>query len=134
MARAKKASPAASAAANPGLRYTLLLKGSGGAYAPVPSGTVFHTGDSVRLQLEASDAGYISMFRREASSWDLIASQPAEKGQTYQFPSSGGLQADVPAQMELLLVLSREEPRNAGADALESNVNSHSVRLTLEFR
>ena len=67
MARAK--APTA-AAAKRAVDYTLVLKDADGAYSPVPSGTVFYAGDSVRLQVAPTE---------------------------------------VPAQLELLLVLSRVE-------------------------
>lgn len=103
------------------LGYTLLLKGADGAYLPVPLGTVFHAGDSVRLQVEPQAAGYIYLYRRNAGGgWDLIASQSVEKGQGYVLPTTGGLQSDVPAQVEFLLVL--------------SPVEQELVKIMIEFR
>ena len=102
--------PKARAAALAGrlaVEYTLLLKGTDGEYSPVPSGTVFHPGDSVRLQTDANEAGYIYLFQRNASAgWDLVERQPVEKGQRCVLPSTGGLQSDTPATLELLLVRS----------------------------
>lgn len=113
------------------VQYTLLPKGADGAYAPVPPGTVFHIGDSVRLQVDPSESGYISLFQRNADAgWDLIASQSVEKGQRYELPPAG-LQSDTPARLELLLVVSRVEP--VDVDALASQAQASS-RITIEFR
>jgi hypothetical protein len=129
--RAAKAAPSA---ANLAVEYTLLLKDVDGVYSPVPSGTVFHAGDSVRLQVAPSEAGYIYLFQRNASAgWSLVASQRVEKAQRYALPSTGSLQSDQPAQLELLLVLSRLEqtafanPQAADIDALASGASSPSA-------
>jgi hypothetical protein len=132
LAAMKKAKAVPSAAATPSVGYTLLLKDADGVYSPVPSGTVFHAGDSLRLQVEPSAAGYIYLFQRNASSgWDLIVSQSVEKDQRYALPPTGGLQSDVPAQVELLLVLSRVE--HVDLDALASQAQASS-RITIEYR
>jgi hypothetical protein len=132
LALLKKAKAVPSAAATLAVGYTLLLKDADGVYSPVHAGTVFHAGDSVRLQVEPSAAGYIYLFQRNASSgWDLIVSQSVEKDQRYALPPTGGLQSDVPAQVELLLVLSRVE--HVDLDALASQAQASS-RITIEYR
>ena len=132
MASLKKAKALPSAAGNLVVGYTLLLKNADGGYSPVPSATVFHAGDSVRLQVEPTEAGYIYLLRRNASNgWDSIASQAVEKDQRYALPPSGGLQSDVPARLELLLVLSPVE--QADIDALASQAHASS-RITIEYR
>jgi len=135
-----RAKAALSAAAKLAAGYTLLLKGSDGAYTPVPSGTTFHAGDSVRLQVAPSEAGYIYLFQRDATTgWRLVESQIVDKVQRYMVPSTGGLRSDKPTQVELLLVFSRvEQPAFAGAptsdvDALASKEQT-SFRITLEYR
>ncbi|MGA2743018.1 MAG: hypothetical protein ABSG65_36980 [Bryobacteraceae bacterium] len=106
LARAKAGSAGAASVA---VDYTLLLREVDGQYQPVPSGTTFHVGDSVRVQAQPRSAGYISLFQRDATSagWKLVASQRVEQGQRCELPSTGGLQSRVPAKLELLLVLSR---------------------------
>lgn len=130
MSRAK-ATPAPRA--NRPVEYTLLLKDTNGAYALVPSGTVFHAGDSVRLQVEPSEAGYVYLFKRDDATggWNLVASQPIEKGQRYELPSTGGLESDIPARLQLQLVLSHVEPVDAKALASQAQASS---RITIEFR
>ena len=134
MASLKKVKAMPSAAANPAVAYTLLLKDADGVYSPTPAGNVFHAGDSVRLQVESSEAGHIYLLRRDENSvWSVVEGQSVEQDRHYELPSTGGLQSDVPAQMELLLVFSRVE-QNAAADALASSPDSHSLKITLEFR
>jgi hypothetical protein len=132
-----RAKVAPSATANLAVEYNLLLKNADGVYAPVPSGTVFHAGDSVRLQVAPSQTGYIYLFQRNATAgWNLMASQRVEKAQRYALPSTGALQSDQPAQMELLLVLSRVEQtafaaaQTADIDALASAASSLSAANT----
>jgi hypothetical protein len=117
MAAMPRAKAATAAAAKRAVDYTLLLKDADGAYSPVPSGTVFHAGDSVRLQVAPMEAGYVYLFRRDdaAAGWKLVTSQRVEQGQRYPLPATGGLQSEVPAQVELLLVFSRVG--NADLDA-----------------
>src|ERR1039458_7035627 len=117
-----------------------VLKDADGAYAPVPSSTVFHAGDSVRLQVAPSEAGYIYLFQHDATAgWNLVTSQRVEKAQLYVLPSTGGLRSDVPARLELLLVLSRLEqptfatPQTADVDALASKAQA-AFRIMIEYR
>jgi hypothetical protein len=111
----------ASAAANLAVEYTLLLKDADGAYSPVPSNIyLFQRGDAT-------------------ADWKLVASQRVERAQGYELPSTGGLQSDMPAQLELLLLLSRQEqpafatPQTADGDALVSRARA-SLKIALEFR
>ena len=134
MASLKKAKALPSAAANLAVGYTLLLKNADGGYSPVPSGTAFHAGDSVRLQVEPAEAGYIYLLRREdTAAWSLVEGQRVEKAQHYELPSIDGFRSDVPAQVELLLVFSPVE-QNVAADALASSASARSLKITLEFR
>ena len=129
MTRAKAASVATPKAA---VQYTLLLKDTGGAYSPVASGTVFHPGDSVRLQIEPSEAGYIYLFQHdENSGWRLVESQLVEKAQRYMLPTTGGVQSDKPATLELLLVLSRQEHVDVDAKASQAQA---SLKIMIEYR
>ena len=122
----------ASPPARPAVQYSLLLKGADGTYSPVPSGTAFHAGDSVRVQIEPGEDGYAFLLQRDASArWKLVASQQIEKGQRYELPSTGGLESDVPARLEVLLVHSRLQ--NIDVDAPLSAAQGTSA-ITIEFR
>lgn len=121
-----------SLAAKPAVEYTLLLRAAGGAYVPVPPGAVFHAGDSVRLQIEPREAGYLYLLQRDATGgWNLVASQHAEQSHPCVLPSTGGLESDTPAKLELRLVLSRVETADAGALASNAPVAS---TITIEYR
>jgi hypothetical protein len=114
------------------VRYTLLLRDSGGAYVPAPPRAVFHAGDSLRLQIEPREDGYIYLFQRGATGgWNLVASQQAGQAQRCVLPSTGGLESDTPANLELRLVLSRGETTDAGALASKPPVAS---TITIEYR
>lgn len=129
--RAKTAPLAAFVAAKPVVEYTLLLKDAEGSYSPVPSGTVLRAGDSVRLQVEPGEDGYVSLFKRDAATgWNLVESRRVEKAQHCVLPSTGGLQSDAPAQLELMLVFSHGE--HVDVDALASQAQTSS-RITVEF-
>jgi hypothetical protein len=129
--RAAKAA-VAGALVKPPVAYTLLLKDADGTYAPMPSDSVFHTGDSVRLQIQPRDAGFIYLFQRDPTgAWILVASQRVEKDQRYELPPTGALHSDVPARLELSLVFSRVE--RSDLDALVPPSQPAS-RITLEFR
>ncbi|HXM43152.1 MAG TPA: hypothetical protein VN924_18090 [Bryobacteraceae bacterium] len=118
-----RAKAATAAVAKRAVNYTLLLKDADGAYSPVPSDTVFHAGDSVRVQVVPTEAGYVYLFQRDdAAAWTLVASQRVEMGQRYELPSTGGVQSKVPAQLELLLMLSRVEHVDVDAQATPTMV------------
>src|ERR1022692_2115071 len=92
------------------------------------------------LQVAPSEAGYIYLFQHDATAgWNLVTSQRVEKAQLYVLPSTGGLRSDVPARLELLLVLSRLEqptfatPQTADVDALASKAQA-AFRIMIEYR
>jgi hypothetical protein len=130
MARAKMA---ARASANPAVAYTLLERNADGSYSSVPSNTIFHAGDSVRLEVRPSEAGYVYLFQRPSATagWTLVTSQPVEKGQRYELPSTGGIESDVRARLELWLALSPLE--HLEADSLPSQAAASS-RISIEYR
>jgi len=136
MTRAAKAMAAANfTPAGLQVVYLRLPKGASGDRVPVSGGTVFQTGDSVRLQIEPRQAGNIYLFRRDDSGgWATVESQPVEQGQRYVLPSSGGLELDAPGQLELRLVLSPVNAAPADLDAATANAAQTSLNITLEFR
>ncbi len=122
----------ASPPARPAVQYSLLLKGADGTYSPAPSGTVFHAGDSVRVQVEPREDGYAYLLQRDGSAgWKLVASQPVEKGQRYELPSAGGIESDVPVRLELSLAFSRVERIDIDAPAAAAQGTS---AIPIEFR
>ncbi|MGO4880665.1 MAG: hypothetical protein ACLP59_07565 [Bryobacteraceae bacterium] len=126
------------AAASPDLPYVLLLKKPGGVYAPAHTGATLHTGDAVRVRVTPDQDGYLYLFRRtgpSASGKVLAASQRVEKGQSYELPSEGGLQAQGTAQLQLMLVLTPDEQTalaansDASLDSLASIPGAHAVSI-----
>ena len=135
-----KMAPAAAipSASNLGVRYSLLLKGADGKYAPTRFDTKFHPGDSLRLRLEPNDSGYVYLFQREsAGGWRLASTQRVLRGQPCLLPASGALQYDQPGRKELLLVFStREEPslvslETAELDALAASASGDVLKATV---
>jgi hypothetical protein len=130
---AKKLPTAPPAATNPPIQYTLLVKDADGIYSPAPSGSVFHTGDSVRLQVASREAGFVYLLLRTGDGWSLVASQTVAGDQRYELPASGELHSSAQAQMELRLVFSRES-QDTRSDALASVAGGRFLPITLEFR
>src|SRR6267143_1083349 len=65
--------PKTSAAAPLGLRYSILKQMSGGETLEVDPDSVFHSGDRIRLSIEANDNGYLYIVLRGSSgNWGLL--------------------------------------------------------------
>jgi hypothetical protein len=128
-AKMAPAGVAVPAATNLGVRYSLLLKGADGEYAPARLDTEFHPGDSIRLRLVPNDSGYLYLFQRDsAGGWRLASTVPVLRGQPCLLPATGALQYDQPGRKQLLVVLSpREEPSLASLDTAELDALAASV-------
>jgi hypothetical protein len=65
-----------------GLRYSLLKRGSDGQYSEVAPGSIFHSGDHIRLSLLSNQPGYLYVIEQGSSGdWKAIfpsATNPAE--------------------------------------------------------
>jgi hypothetical protein len=60
-----------------GLRCSLLLRGSDKEYNELTPGTVFHSGDHIRLSLLANDSGYLYVVQKGSSgAWSPIYPPP----------------------------------------------------------
>ena len=60
-----------------GLRYSLLKVGANGSTSEVPFDNVFHSGDQVRLRLEANRPGYLYVVQKGSSGrWELLYPTP----------------------------------------------------------
>jgi hypothetical protein len=56
-----------------GLRYSLLMRGGDGNYAEVSPGTIFHSGDHIRLSLLSNQPGYLYVIEQGSSGdWKVI--------------------------------------------------------------
>ncbi len=112
------------------IKYALLLKDANDVYVPVPAGTVFHTGDSVRVQVTPDESGFVDLFQRDANSaWRLVAGQAVEKGQSCVLPPTDSLHSDTPAELEFRVVLS------GGADQQSfASPPRGEAEIVIEFR
>jgi hypothetical protein len=56
-----------------GLRYSLLMRGSDGNYSEVSPGTIFHSGDHIRISLLSNQPGYLYVIEQGSSGdWKAI--------------------------------------------------------------
>ena len=101
-----------------GLRCSLLLRGPDKEYTEATPGTVFHSGDHIRLSLLANEAGYLYVVQKGSSgAWSPIYPRPGagpdaakiNPGQLEIVP--GGTQAFAfdqhPGDEKLYVILSR---------------------------
>lgn len=79
----------ASAAANRlGLRCSLLLRGLDGRYVEVTPGSVFHSGDHIRLSLLANEPGYIYVIQQGSTgAWSPIFPSPGSAADSNKIPA-----------------------------------------------
>lgn len=60
-----------------GLRCSILLRQADGQYAEVASGSIFHSGDHIRLSLLANESGYLYVIEQGSSgAWSPIFPPP----------------------------------------------------------
>jgi hypothetical protein len=105
----KRASAAAPAPGNLGVRYGLLVKRPDGDFVPARLDAILQPGDAVRLRIEPNNNGYAYLFQRDPSGgWRLASSRRVERGRQCLLPEQGALQYEEPGHKELLLVLSRQ--------------------------
>jgi len=56
-----------------GLRYSLLMRGSDGNYSEVSPGTIFHSGDHIRISILPNQPGYLYVIEQGSSGdWKAI--------------------------------------------------------------
>jgi hypothetical protein len=103
-----------------GLRYSVLKRDSDGQYREVDPDSVFHSGDKIRLNVEANDSAYLYIVMKGSSGkWLPLfpsrqiagGSNRVEKGRLYEIPSGaeGRFTFDEnPGEEKLFLVLSRK--------------------------
>jgi len=101
-----------------GLRYSI-LRNSGDDYREVAPDAVFHSGDRIRVAVEANDAGYLYVAMKGASgAWKILfptaeiagGNNRVESGRQYTIPSPPGRFAfdQQPGEEQLFIVLSRQ--------------------------
>ena len=101
-----------------GLRYSLLRNTGGDRYEEADAGTVFRSGDRIRVSVESNDIAYLYVVIRGSSgSWKLLFPTPevsggsnvVESGRQYLIPPPPGRFAfdEQAGEEKLFLVLSR---------------------------
>jgi hypothetical protein len=98
-----------------GLRYSVLLRGPDGQYSEVAPGTIFHSGDHIRLSLMANEPGYLYVISQGSSgNWSPLfprAGSAAERiaaGTVQQIPAKQSfLFNDQTGEEKLFVILSR---------------------------
>ncbi len=101
-----------------GLRYSLLRRGDSGRYDEVDAGTVFHSGDKIKVVAKGNDAGYLYVISRGTSGTWMVQFPSSEidggnnriaKDQDYTVPSGGRFNfTDQPGEEKLFIVFSRK--------------------------
>lgn len=101
-----------------GLRCSLLLRDAEGQYAEVAPGTVFHSGDHIRLSLLANEPGYFYVIQQGSTgAWSPIFPAPNSAPDANRIPAGqpqlvpGGTQSFAfdqnPGDEKLFVILSR---------------------------
>jgi hypothetical protein len=99
------------------LRYSLLKHSSGGEYVEVDPETVFRSGDSIKISIEANDGAHLYIVQQGSSkAWDVLfpneetgqGDNRVERNRRVTIPSGGRFTFDDQAGAErLFIVLSR---------------------------
>jgi hypothetical protein len=106
-----------------GLRYSILRNNGSDDYREVAADTVFHSGDRIRVAVEANDAGYLYVAMKGASgAWKILfptaeiagGNNRVESGRQCTIPSPPGRFAfdQQPGEEKLFIVLSRQPEPN----------------------
>lgn len=99
------------------LKYRLLKRNSDGRYDEVDTDTVFHSGDKIRVSVEANDDGHLYIVQQGSSkTWNLLfPNEATERGNNqiqhnkeYEIPGGGRFTFDEqPGAERMFIVLSR---------------------------
>ena len=104
-----------------GLRYAVLKRDASGQYNEVDPDTSFHSGDRIRLKVDANTSGYLYVVMRGSSgTWKLLfpsaevagGSNRVSKGESRQIPSGerGQFVFDEQAGNEKLFIVLTRQP------------------------
>jgi len=104
-----------------GLRYAVLKRDANGQYNEVDPDTSFHSGDRIRLKVDANTSGYLYVVMRGSSgTWKLLfpsaevagGSNRVSKGESRQIPSGerGQFVFDEQAGNEKLFIVLTRQP------------------------
>jgi hypothetical protein len=116
-----------------GLRYHVLRGRPAGGYAPADPGAEFRAGDLVRLAVEPNAAGYLGIFRLDATGrWQPVCGTRAEARTRYEIPPWEPIRlVGPPGEVRLLLTLSQTELRETADDSSRDRILVESVAETV---
>ena len=117
------ATPSAPASVPLGLRYSLLKRNAAGSFAEVDPDSTFHSGDRIRLKVDANTGGYLYVVMQGSSgNWRLLfpsaevagGNNHVQRGETRMVPSGdrGQFVFDEQAGTEKLFVVLSRQPQN----------------------
>lgn len=118
-----------------GLKYTL-LKNVGGQDLEVASNTKFHSGEKIRLKVEANDNGYLYVVNQGTSgTWQVVfpakniadGSNRVDAGKSYDLPQKSSWKFTGPAGTEKLFIVFSREPVK-GLDELLYNLHDQNKK------
>lgn len=102
------------------LRYSVLRRDAGNSsFEEMSPDTLFHTGDVIKLRIEANDRSYLYVIAQGTSgSWDVMFPRPdqgqadnlIERGQVYEVPSRQPWILEAPSGVERLFLLLTRQP------------------------
>ncbi|MCZ2074496.1 MAG: DUF4384 domain-containing protein [Bryobacterales bacterium] len=105
-----------------GLRYSVLKSADGVNYSETDAGTVFRSGDKLKISLQSNDTAHLYMVARGSSgTWSVLFPNPevargsniVAPGRTYEMPSGGRIVFDEqPGTEKMFIVLSRRPEPN----------------------
>jgi hypothetical protein len=102
-----------------GLRYSVLLRDPDGQYVEVAPGTIFHSGDHIRLSLMANEPGYLYVITQGSSgSWSPLFPKPGSpadankitQGAVQQIPGRQSFLFDTHTGVDKLFVILSRTP------------------------
>lgn len=131
-----KAQTGALPAAQLGLRYSVMKRGVNGVYSAVDPAAVFTAGNSVRLNFESNESGYLSVSLRTSDGGSTpLFTKAITAGTNYTIPADGDLRFDEQsAGKKLLVILSRQpespaESPSPGAELLTEKVKDRETAV-----
>jgi hypothetical protein len=102
-----------------GLRYSLLRRSDSGRYDEVDTGTTFHSGDKIKVNVKTNDSGYLYVISRGPSGTWAVQFPSSEidagnnrisKDQEYTVPSGGRFNFTEQAGEEKLFIVFSRKP------------------------
>lgn len=99
------------ATAKLGLRYSIVKRDVNGVYSEVDPAAIFTAGDSVRLNFESNESGYLSVsVRTSGGGREPLFSRAVTAGTNYTVPGEGDLRFDEQSAEKTIFVVFSRQP------------------------